>query len=114
MKLELQDDHAAQRQQHAGDGGPRDSLAQEQHAEWQREHRGGGEDRTDPTATPAYLRLATNRTGLAAVTRLSMPIVTSGPRPALRIAPTAPHVHGVSHSRTEASGKRIAWAVDRR
>ena len=40
-----------------------------------------------------------------------MPIVTSGPRPALRIAPTAPHVHGVSHSRTEASGKRIAWAV---
>src|SRR4029434_4130366 len=65
---------------------------------------------TEPTATPAYLRLATNRTELAAVTTLRIAIVTSGPRPALRIALPAVHVHGVHHSRADASGRRTARA----
>src|SRR5439155_12443823 len=66
---------------------------------------------TAPMATPAYFRLATKSTELAAVTMLSTPMRRSGPRPLWRRAAAAPRVHGVSHSRREASGSRMAWAV---
>src|SRR5262245_22041658 len=72
---------------------------------------GADDESTAPTVQPAYLRLATNTTELAAVLTLSTPMRTSGRRPLVRRLLAAPRAHGVSHSRAEAIGRRIACAV---